>query len=98
MIVRDSWMICRRAWARAPKCGGKANRRLPSQEFRNPRPEEETNLDDVPATVKAELEARSTVRKIETVTKGRTVTYEAVVERGGKRREVAVSAAGKTIK
>lgn len=44
------------------------------------------------------LEARGTVGKVETVTKGTTVTYEAVVEKNGKKTEVAVNAAGKPIK
>ncbi len=60
--------------------------------------EEETAIDAVPAPVKAELEARGKVGEIETVTKGRTVTYEAVVEKNGKKSEVAVNAAGQPIK
>ena len=60
--------------------------------------EEETAIDAVPAPVKAALEARGKVGKVETVTKGRTVTYEAVVEKNGKKSEVAVDAAGKPIK
>jgi hypothetical protein len=39
-----------------------------------------------------------TVGKVETVTKGKTVTYEAVVEKNGKKTEVAVNAAGEPIK
>ena len=60
--------------------------------------EEETALDAVPAPVKAALVARGTVGKVETVTKGTRVTYEAVIEKNGKKSEVAVDAAGKTIK
>jgi hypothetical protein len=60
--------------------------------------EEETSIDAVPAAVKAALTARGTVGKVETVTKGTSVTYEAVVQKGGKKTEVAVTAAGKTIK
>lgn len=60
--------------------------------------DEATSLDAVPAAVKAALEARGTVTKVETVTKGKTVTYEAVVEKNGKKTEVAVNAAGKPIK
>ena len=60
--------------------------------------EEETAIDAVPASVKAAFEARGKVGKVETVTKGRTVTYEAVVEKNGKKSEVAVDAAGKPIK
>jgi uncharacterized membrane protein YkoI len=60
--------------------------------------EEETAIDAVPVAVKAALEARGKVGKVETVTKGKTVTYEAVVEKNGKKTEVAVSATGKPIK
>ena len=60
--------------------------------------EEETSISAVPAAVRSALEARGTVGKVETVTKGTTVTYEAVVEKGGKKTEVAVTAAGKPIK
>jgi uncharacterized membrane protein YkoI len=60
--------------------------------------EEETALDAVPAPVKAALEARGKVGKVETVTKGGTVTYEAVVEKNGKKSEVVVDAAGKAIR
>ena len=60
--------------------------------------EEETAIDAVPAPVKAALEARGKVGKVETVTKGRTVTYEAVVEKNFRKSEVAVNAAGKPIK
>jgi uncharacterized membrane protein YkoI len=60
--------------------------------------EEETAIDAVPAAVKTALEARGTVGKVETVTKGATVSYEAVVEKNGKKTEVAVNAAGKAIK
>jgi uncharacterized membrane protein YkoI len=60
--------------------------------------EEETALGAVPAPVKAALEARGKVGKVETVTKGGTVTYEAVVEKNGKKSEVVVDAAGKAIR
>jgi uncharacterized membrane protein YkoI len=60
--------------------------------------EEETAIDAVPAAVKTALQARGTVGKVETVTKGATVSYEAVVEKNGKKTEVAVNAAGKAIK
>ena len=60
--------------------------------------EEETSLDAVPAAVKTALEARGTVGKVETVTKGKTVTYEAVVQKNGKKTEVVVNAAGKSRK
>jgi uncharacterized membrane protein YkoI len=60
--------------------------------------EEETALDAVPAAVRTALEGRGKVGKVETVTKGKSVTYEAVVEKDGKKSEVAVNAAGKPIK
>ena len=60
--------------------------------------EEETAIDAVPAAVKASLEARGKVVKVETVTKGHSVTYEAVVEKNGKQTEIAVNAAGKAVK
>jgi uncharacterized membrane protein YkoI len=60
--------------------------------------EEETALDAVPAAVKTALEARGKVGKVETVTKGTRVIYEAVVEKNGKKSEVAVDAAGKATK
>lgn len=60
--------------------------------------EEATSIDAVPAAVKAALEARGKVGKVETVTKGKTVTYEAVVDKNGKKTEVAVNASGKPIK
>ena len=60
--------------------------------------EEETSINDVPAAVKSALEARGTVGKVETVTKGKAVTYEATVEKNGKKREVAVNALGKPVK
>src|SRR5256885_14644695 len=43
--------------------------------------EEETALDAVPTAVKTALQARGKVSKVETVTKGARVTYEAVVEK-----------------
>ena len=60
--------------------------------------EEETAIDAVPAAVRTALEARGKVTKVETVTKGKTVTYEAVVEKNRRKSEVAVDAAGKPIK
>ena len=60
--------------------------------------EEEVSIDAVPAAVKASLQAAGNVIKIETVTKGGKVTYEAQVEKNGKKSEVAVDAAGKRVK
>jgi uncharacterized membrane protein YkoI len=62
--------------------------------------EEETTLDSVPAPVKATLEKAAQtgkILKVETVTKGNAVSYEAVVSKNGKKSEVAVDADG-TIK
>ena len=60
--------------------------------------EEATNLDAVPATVKAAFESRGHVLTIEQVTRGKSVTYEATVEKNGKKSEVALDADGKPIK
>ena len=60
--------------------------------------EEETTLDAVPQAVKTALEARGKVGKVETVTRGKAVTYEATVEKNGKKSEVAVNALGRPIK
>lgn len=60
--------------------------------------EEEVSIDAVPGPVRDALEAAGKVIKIETVTKGGKVTYEAQVEKNGKKSEVAVDAAGKRIK
>jgi uncharacterized membrane protein YkoI len=57
--------------------------------------EEETPLSAVPAAVKTALEARGKVLKVETLTKGSTVTYEAQVEKNGKKSDVEVDANGK---
>jgi uncharacterized membrane protein YkoI len=60
--------------------------------------EEAVSLDTVPAAVRTAFEARGKVLTVETVTKGKTVTYEAQVEKNGKKSEVAVDAAGKSMK
>ncbi len=60
--------------------------------------EEETPISAVPAAVKAALEARGKVLKLETLTKGSIVTYEAQVEKNGTKSEVVVDATGKTPK
>ena len=58
--------------------------------------EEEVSIDAVPAPVKAALEAAGKVIKVETLTKGAKVTYEAQIEKNGT--EIAVDAAGKRVK
>jgi uncharacterized membrane protein YkoI len=61
--------------------------------------EEEVAMDAVPAAVKTALEAHGKIIKVETVTKGKApATYEGVVEKNGKKSEVAVDASGKKIK
>ena len=60
--------------------------------------EEAVTLDAVPAAVKIALEMRGKVLTVESVTKGKTVTYEAQIEKNGKKSEVAVDAAGRRIK
>jgi uncharacterized membrane protein YkoI len=60
--------------------------------------EEAIGLDAVPAAVKSALEARGKVLAVETVTKGKTVTYEAQIEKNGKKSEVVVDASGKPVK
>jgi len=60
--------------------------------------EEEVSIDAVPAPAKAAFEASGKVVKVETVTKGANVTYEAQVEKNGKKSEVAVDALGKRVK
>ena len=59
--------------------------------------EEELTLDTIPALAKAGLEklaAGGKISKVESVTKGHTVTYEAVVSKGSKKSEVMVNADG----
>ena len=59
--------------------------------------EEETTLDAIPAAAKAAIEkqaAGAKIRKVEKITKGETVVYEAGLAKGGKRSEVVVTADG----
>jgi uncharacterized membrane protein YkoI len=60
--------------------------------------EEEVALDSVPAAVKTALEAEGKIVLVETVTKGKKVTYEGTVEKNGKKSEIALDATGKKIK
>ena len=60
--------------------------------------EEALGIDAVPAPVKAAFEARGKVLKVESVTRGKTVTYEAQVEKNGRKSEVVVGADGKLVK
>ena len=59
--------------------------------------EEEVALDSVPAAVRTAFAASGRVRKVEAVTKGTTVTYEAEVEVAGKVSEVIVDANGRAV-
>jgi uncharacterized membrane protein YkoI len=60
--------------------------------------EEQVELNSVPAPVRAAFEAKGNVLLVETVTTGGKVTYEAQVEKNGKKSEVVVDAAGKPVK
>ena len=60
--------------------------------------EQEVSIDSVPPAVKTALEARGKVLKVETLTKGTTVSYEAQIENKGKKSEVAVDGNGKAPK
>jgi uncharacterized membrane protein YkoI len=59
--------------------------------------EEEVTIDSIPAPARTEIEKRAAggkITKIESVTKGNTVTYEAAVLKAGKRSEIVVAADG----
>lgn len=59
--------------------------------------EEETDIAAIPAAARealTKLAAGGKMGKVETVTSGAAVSYETVVTRGGKRKEVAVNADG----
>jgi uncharacterized membrane protein YkoI len=60
--------------------------------------EQAMSLDAVPAAARTALEARGRVLTVEQVTKGQAVSYEAMVEKNGKKWEVAVDAGGKTVR
>src|SRR3974377_2097748 len=63
--------------------------------------EEEVALDSIPAAAKAAIEKQAAggkIRKVESVTKGNTVTYEAAVTINGKKSEIAVAADGSPVK
>jgi hypothetical protein len=59
--------------------------------------EEVLALDAVPPAVRAALTAKGKVLKVESVTKGTDVTYEAVVQRDGKKVDLLVDGAGKPL-
>jgi uncharacterized membrane protein YkoI len=59
--------------------------------------EEETTLDSIPAGAKAAIEKQAAggkIKKVEKITKGENVVYEAAVTKGGKKSEVIVTADG----
>ena len=60
--------------------------------------EEEMALDAVPAPVRTTLATHGKIVKVESVTKGSAVTYEGVVDRGGKRSELVVDVDGRVLK
>ena len=63
--------------------------------------EQEMAIENVPAAVRKTIETRAApgkIKKVESVTKGSTVSYEAVIFRNGKDSEIAVNADGATIK
>jgi len=59
--------------------------------------EEETAIASIPPAARAAFERAGNVLKVERVTRGTTVTYEAEIEKGGKKSELAVDAAGKRL-
>ena len=59
--------------------------------------EEPVAIDAIPAAAKASMEklaAGGKIKSVESVTKGQTVTYEAVIVKGSKKSEVVVAADG----
>jgi uncharacterized membrane protein YkoI len=60
--------------------------------------EEAISIDAVPAPVKAALHTAGKVVKLEKLTKGASVTYEAQIEKNGKKSEIVLDAAGKRVK
>jgi uncharacterized membrane protein YkoI len=60
--------------------------------------EEELAVDAVPAPVRITLEARGKILKVELLTRGKSATYEAQVEKDGKKSAVEVAADGTLVK
>jgi uncharacterized membrane protein YkoI len=59
--------------------------------------EEEVDIATIPAAAKAAIEKKATggkIKKVETVTEGSKVSYEAAIEKNGKSSEFAVNADG----
>jgi len=63
--------------------------------------EQEVALASVPSPAKAAIEKKATggkVTKVEAITKGSTVTYEAAITKAGKKSELVVAADGTEVK
>ncbi|MEO8026086.1 MAG: hypothetical protein ABI823_06415, partial [Bryobacteraceae bacterium] len=63
--------------------------------------EQEVALESVPVAARASIEkhaAGKRIQKVERVTKGQVVTYEALIVRGLKKTEVTVDASGSIVK
>jgi len=59
--------------------------------------EEEVDINSIPAAAKQAIEKKATggkVKRVETVTKGSVVTYEAAIQKNGKSSEIMVNADG----
>ena len=62
--------------------------------------EQEVTLDSIPAGAKAAIEKKAAggkIIKVETITKGNTVTYEAALQKGSRKSEVTVAADGSVV-
>ena len=60
--------------------------------------EERIAIDAAPAAVRAALDARGRILRIERATKGSRITYEALVQKNGKKSEVTVDERGTPVK
>lgn len=63
--------------------------------------EQEVGIDSLPAAARAAIEKQAAggkIVKVETVTRGASVTYEASYTKGGRTRELAVKANGSPVK
>lgn len=63
--------------------------------------EEEVSINSIPAAAKAAIEKKAvdgTIKKVETLTKGGTTSYEAAFTKAGKTHEVVVKADGSEVK
>jgi uncharacterized membrane protein YkoI len=59
--------------------------------------EEEVDINSIPAAAKQAIEKKAaggTIKRVESVTKGTVVSYEAGIQKGGRNSEVAVNADG----